>query len=135
MMATLRKERVMITRGDAEWSVYQGLRSLPRRSYLVTMWILCGELQTMYAPWTGNDAAALMTPTMDLVREAAMSGESAELSRRGLDLARAWRPVYAAADAFGSRTSGGLLRKSTSPAPWGRRWPGSNTSLARYPGT
>jgi hypothetical protein len=85
----------MVTLGDAEWSVYQGLRSLPRRPYLVTMWILCGELQTLYAPWTGNDAAALMIPTMELVREAAVSGESAELSRRGLDLARAWRPVYA----------------------------------------
>ena len=45
----------MVTRGDAEWSIYQGLRSLPRRPYLVAMWIVCGELRTLYAPWNNDE--------------------------------------------------------------------------------
>jgi hypothetical protein len=79
----------MVTRGDAEWSIYQGLRSLPRRPYLVAMWILCGELRILYAPWTrGEKVLTLMASTVDLVREAAISGEPAELARRALDLGR-----------------------------------------------
>ena len=100
----------MVTRGDAEWSIYQGLRSLPRRPYLVAMWILGGELRTLYAPWTrGEKVLTLMASTMDLVREAAISGESPELARRALDLGRAWKPVLRAADRVDSGTSGGLL--------------------------
>jgi hypothetical protein len=45
------KEHCVVTVGDAEHSAYQGLQSLPWRVYLVAMWILCGELQTLYAPW------------------------------------------------------------------------------------
>jgi hypothetical protein len=47
MRAALREERLMVTRGDAKWSIYQGLRSLPRRPYLVAMRIVCGELRTL----------------------------------------------------------------------------------------
>ncbi len=99
----------MVTRGDAEWSFYQGLRSLPRRPYLVAMWILCGELRTLYAPWNRDEKVlTLMASTMDLIREAAISGESPDLARRALALARAWAPVLKAAD--GDReTSGGLM--------------------------
>jgi hypothetical protein len=100
----------MVTRGDAEWSIYQGLRSLPRRPYLVAMWILGGELRTLYAPWN-NDGKLLelMAATMDLVREAAIAGESPDLARRALALARAWAPVLRAAHRLGSGISGGLL--------------------------
>jgi hypothetical protein len=99
----------MVTLGDAEWSVYQGLRSLPRRPYLVTMWILGGELRTLYAPWIRDEEIlALMTSTMDLVREAAIAGESADLARRALDLRRAWKPVIKAVDAD-REVSGGQL--------------------------
>jgi hypothetical protein len=100
----------MVTLGDAKWSVYQGLRSLPRRPYLVAMWILGGELHTLYAPWTRDEQVLeLMASTMDLVREAAISGESADLARRGLVLGRAWRPVLGAAHRLGSGISGGLV--------------------------
>jgi hypothetical protein len=108
-MAALRKERVMVTLGDAKWSVYQGLRSLPRRPYLVTMWILCGELRTLYAPWTRDEEVLkLMASTMALVREAAISGESADVARCGLELARAWAPAIRAKDAKAG-ISGGLV--------------------------
>jgi hypothetical protein len=50
-----------------------------------------------------------MASTMDLVREAAIAGESAEIARRGLDLGRAWRPVLRAAHRLDSGISGGLL--------------------------
>ena len=89
----------MVTLGDAKDSIYRGLRSLPRRPYLVAMWILCGELQVLYAPWTDDEVTSLMASTMDLVREAAISGESAEVGHRGLELARAWAPVIAVKDA------------------------------------
>jgi hypothetical protein len=100
----------MVTRGDAEWSIYQGLRSLPRRPYLVAMWILGGELRTLYAPWNNDEKLLeLMAATMDLVREAAISGESPDLARRALGLGRAWEPILRAAGRLGSGTSGGLL--------------------------
>jgi hypothetical protein len=100
----------MVTRGDAKWSIYQGLRSLPRRPYLVAMWIVGGELRTLYAPWNNDEKLLeLMASTMDLVREAAIAGESPELARRALDLGRAWKPVLRAADRVDSGISGGLL--------------------------
>ena len=108
-MADSKEERLMVTRGDAEWSIYQGLRSLPRRPYLVAMWILGGELHTLYAPWTRDEQLLeLMAATMDLVREAAISGESPELARRALALGRAWKPVLKAGRADRG-VSGGLL--------------------------
>jgi hypothetical protein len=99
----------MVTRGDAEWSIYQGLRSLPRRPYLVAMWILGGELRTLYAPWNHDEQLlGLMASTMDLVREAAISGESPELARRALALARAWGRALKPARAVRG-LSGGLV--------------------------
>lgn len=86
----------MVTFGDAKFSIYRGLRSLPRQPYLVAMWILCGELRILYAPWTDDEVMSLMTSTLDLVREAAISGESAAAASRGLELAGAWAPVIAA---------------------------------------
>jgi hypothetical protein len=89
----------MVTFGDATDSIYRGLRSLPRQPYLVTMWILAGELRDLYAPWGNDEVTSLMAATMDLVREAAISGESAGVASRGLALGHAWAPVIAAKDA------------------------------------
>jgi hypothetical protein len=88
----------MVTFGDAKDSIYAGLRSLPRQPYLVAMWILGGELQALYARWADDEVTSLMASTMDLVREAAISGESNEVAWKGLELANAWRPVIEAKD-------------------------------------
>jgi hypothetical protein len=92
-------ECFMATLGDAKDSIYRGLRSLPRQPYLVAMWILGGELQALYAPWTDDEVTSLMASAMDLVREAAISGESNEVAWKGLELAHAWQPVIEAKDA------------------------------------
>jgi hypothetical protein len=89
----------MATVWDAIWSVYSGLRSMPRRVYLVTMWILCDELRALYAPWIGADELPLMAATMDLVRDVAISGETGETGQRGLELARAWDVIWDAGEA------------------------------------
>jgi hypothetical protein len=78
---------------DAEDSIYEGLQGLAWRPYLAAMWILCGELQTLYADEFGNVERSLVTPTMDVVREVATVGESAELTRRAAELAGAWGDV------------------------------------------
>jgi hypothetical protein len=72
------------------------------------MWILCGELRDLYAPWTGDEVMSLMASTMVLVREAAISGEPAAVAGRGLELAGAWEPVIEAKDAEPG-VYGGLL--------------------------
>src|SRR5258708_10372438 len=78
---------------DAESSTYQGLRGLAWRPYLAAMWILCGELQTMYADEFSDAERSLIPPTMDVVREVAAAGESAELTRQAAELAQAWGGV------------------------------------------
>src|SRR6266699_61908 len=85
------KEHCVVTVGDAEDSVYQGLQSLPWRVYLVAMWILCGELQTLYAPWIHEADRPLMASTMDLIRDVVIVGESDGTARRGREVARARR--------------------------------------------
>jgi len=78
---------------DIEDSIYEGLRGLAWRPYLAAMWILCGELQTLYADELSNAERSLIPPTMDVVREVAATGESAELSRQAAELAEAWGAV------------------------------------------
>src|SRR5258708_23844935 len=78
---------------DAEDSIYQGLRGLAWRPYLAAMWILCGELQRLYADEFSNAERSLIPPTMDVVREVAAAGESAELTRQAAELAEAWGDV------------------------------------------
>ena len=67
-------------RGQA-W-VYQGLRSLPWRVYLAAMWILCGELRTLYAPWTHEDELPLIAVSMDLVRDVVVGGDGRDGAAR-----------------------------------------------------
>ncbi len=78
---------------DAENSIYEGLRGLAWRPYLAAMWILCGELQTLYADEFSDAERSLIAPTMDVVREVAAAGESAELTRQAAELAEAWGDV------------------------------------------
>src|SRR5258708_851350 len=77
----------------AEKSIYEGLRGLAWRPYLAAMWILCGELQTMYADEFSDAERSLIPPTMDVVREVAAVGESGELTRQAAELAQAWGGV------------------------------------------
>jgi hypothetical protein len=81
---------------DAAHSIYFGLKALPwRPSYLAAMWILCGELQSLYADWIGHDEVPLITSTMELVREIIIKGESPEAAIRAEDLANSWDRVIA----------------------------------------
>lgn len=75
---------------DAEKPIYEGLRGLAWRPYLAAMWVLCGELQTLYADEFSNAEQSLIPPTMDVVRGVAAAGESAELARQAAELAEAW---------------------------------------------
>jgi hypothetical protein len=101
-----REERRVVTVGKAGYWIYQSLVSKPRRVYLVAMWILCGELRELYAPWTGAAEGLLMTSTMDLVRDVVIGGETVETVLRGKDLAEAWEAFRAAHEA---EAPGGLL--------------------------
>ncbi len=78
---------------DAQKSIYEGLRGLAWRPYLAAMWILCGELQTLYTDEFSDAERSLIPPTMDVVREIAAAGESAELTRQAAELAQAWGDV------------------------------------------
>lgn len=93
---------------DAKYSIYSGLKALPwRPAYLGAMWILCGELQSLYAGWIAADEVPLMASTMDLTREVVVAGESPQATKRAADLADAWEPVLAVRE--DSDASGGLL--------------------------
>jgi hypothetical protein len=92
---------------DAAYSVHGALGTLAwRPRYLAAMWVLCGELRSLYAEWIDNEAASLMTSTMDLVREVTIAGESPQLAGRATELATAWRRVINARKA---EASGALL--------------------------
>src|SRR5215469_9184895 len=75
---------------DAEQSIYAGLRGLAWRPYLAAMWILCGELQTLYAAEFSDAERSLVPRTKDVVSEVAATGESAELTSQAAKLAQAW---------------------------------------------
>jgi hypothetical protein len=93
---------------DVKHSIYSGLKALPwRPAYLAAMWILCGELQSLYADWIAADEIPLMASTMDLTREVVIVGESPQAAKRAAGLADAWEPVLALRE--DSDASGGLL--------------------------
>jgi len=56
------------------------------------MWILGGELQSLYEPWI-SDEVPLMASTLDLVREVAIAGESPQAAARALELEESWDPA------------------------------------------
>jgi hypothetical protein len=88
--------------------VWGGLKVLPwHPSYLAAMWVLGGELRSLYADWIGADEVSLLETTMDLVREVIIAGESWSAIDRAEELADAWGPVLARHEA--SFAPGGLL--------------------------
>jgi hypothetical protein len=92
---------------EAGSSIYRGLAALPwRPSYLAAMWILCGELKSLYAAWIEDNEVPLMASTMDLVREIVIAGESPQAVARAWELTAAWEPVIEARE---PGAPGGLL--------------------------
>lgn len=82
---------------DVTDSIYSGLTALPwHPSYLAAMWLVCAELQSLYATWITDDEVPLMASTMDLVRELVLAGESPEVAGRATGLAAAWAGDLAA---------------------------------------
>lgn len=93
---------------DATYSIYYGQKRLPwHPAYLAAMWVLCGELRSLYAEWIGAEEVPLVEATMDLVREVVTAGESWSAVDRAEELADAWGPVYVRYER--SSASGGLL--------------------------
>jgi len=75
---------------DAETSIYHGLLELPWPRYLSAMWIVCGELQSLYWGWLNDGDKELVAETMDVVRQVVIAGKSPEATRDAKKLARAW---------------------------------------------
>ena len=53
-------------------AVYAGLRSLEWNRYLRAMWIICGELQSLYAAQLADYDRSLEGEALDLVRQVAL---------------------------------------------------------------
>lgn len=72
--------------------IYNGLCGLGWRRYLCAMWLVCGELRSVYDDrWTDAERS-LMASTLEVVRGAVMTGRVTEaLSSRAEDLSRQWR--------------------------------------------
>lgn len=79
--------------GDAEDSIYEGLRKLPWPRYLAAMWILCRDLQTAYAGELDTVEDSALVSTVDLMQEVAVSGGSADAARRATELSDAWHQI------------------------------------------
>jgi hypothetical protein len=91
---------------DVSTSVYTALKALTwQPSYLTAMWILCGELQSLYADRSNDEEAALMASTTDLVREVAIAGESPQAAGRAAELEAAWKRAINTRKAQASRAS------------------------------
>jgi hypothetical protein len=73
----------VVTVGGASGAIHRRLILMPHRVYLVAMWILCGELRELYAPWTGADEVPLMAATLDLVREVVILARWRDWDRPG----------------------------------------------------
>lgn len=77
---------------DTEESVYNGLRALDWRRYLCAMWILCGELRTLYEGWLEDAERSLMASTLELVRDGVIVGEvTADMARTAAKLSARWQ--------------------------------------------
>jgi hypothetical protein len=77
---------------DVEDSVYEGLHAMGWRRYLCAMWILCGELQTLYEGWLEDAERSLMASTLEMVRDVVIVGEvTTETSRAAADLSGRWQ--------------------------------------------
>lgn len=82
----------MIRVEDVADSIYKGLRALDWRRYLCAMWIVCGELRTVYDDRWPDAERSLMASTLEMVREVVMAGRAtAEVSNRAADLSGRWQ--------------------------------------------
>jgi hypothetical protein len=70
---------------DTRNRIYQELRDMRWRDYLAAMWILCGELESMYSAELDQPERTLMRATTDLVRATVL----AESDERDIDQERA----------------------------------------------
>jgi hypothetical protein len=76
---------------DAKKSIYDGLRALPRRRYLCAMWILGGEVRSLYEDRLTAEERSLMTSTLEVVREVSSTGEATTgAAGRAAELADTW---------------------------------------------
>jgi hypothetical protein len=92
--------------GDVADAVYSGLRDLTGRRYLTAMWILGSALRELYATEVSDDKTALMTATLDVVREVVMTGDASEFTGQAADLERAWDRICDELDDDPSATTG-----------------------------
>lgn len=77
---------------DAEGSIYDGLRALPRQRYLCAMWILGDELRSLYVDRASDSEQSLMSRTLDAVRKAAtMSEVATETADMAAELTGRWQ--------------------------------------------
>lgn len=125
---------------DAARSIYEGLRGLAWRPYLAAMWILCGELQSLYVDEFTDAERALIPPSMDVIREVATAGESAAVARKAAELVEPWahledeRELEASAGLMNVwSTLGGLVREvaGITPRYEGAEWV-TNTIIAPW---
>lgn len=95
---------------DAETAIYRDLQALPWLRYLSAMWMLCVELQDLYADQLAASERSLAAATLDVIRDVVTSGNSALYEGRAAELAARWGQVINDGE---RRASGGLLRAWT----------------------
>jgi hypothetical protein len=78
---------------DVHMSIYDRLHELPRHRYLCAMWILCGELRSLYAQSLASEEESLMSATLDLVRKTAIGEGVMADTARAADLVGMWRKL------------------------------------------
>lgn len=80
---------------ETEDKIYDGLHALERPRYLAAMWLLCGELQSLYREQTLPADGSLMSSTLEVVLEAldSGSGSGGEGAVRAAELDNRWRSV------------------------------------------
>jgi hypothetical protein len=76
--------------GDAEESIYQGLRALPWLRYLRAMLDLCELLQAQYLDRLTTVEISLMSTTLRMVRSVVESGDPASDAATGSELQAQW---------------------------------------------
>jgi len=76
---------------DTTDAVYDGLRALDPRRYLCAMWIVCGGLRAIYSDRLTTAEGALMTSTLNTVRDVVIQGDAAPgTARHAADLSAQW---------------------------------------------
>ena len=61
--------------GDVERSIYKGLCALDWRRFLCAMWLVCGNLQSLYEDLQSDAERSLIDSTLGTIRAVVMAGE------------------------------------------------------------